>query len=329
MKYKKPPRLGREVSAVGFGTWNISGQWKNSDDAEAIRAVRAALDVGITLFDTAPIYGFGRAEEVLGKALQGRRDEAFIASKCGLVWSRGSKRKVRNDLSPASLKGEIDQVLTRLRTDRVDLWQIHWPNDDYPLDETVGALEELRSVGKILAYGACNFSSSRMDAALRYGSPVSHQGLYNLLERNPSGYHGVELEYRSEEEILPQVRELGLAFFPYSPLMQGLLSGKIRSAEYFKEKDVRNGNAKLKGERLEAHLKAVEELIPLADEAGVSLAQLSIAWLLGKQEISSVIAGARTEEQIKANAAAAELSLDEDLLERIERIIATHAEDLE
>jgi aryl-alcohol dehydrogenase-like predicted oxidoreductase len=329
MRYKKPERLEREVSAVGFGTWNISGQWNNSDDDEAVRAVDAALDAGITLFDTAPIYGFGHAEEVLGRALKGRRDEAFIASKCGLVWTKGSKRKVANNLSPESLKQEIDQVLKRLQTDRVDLWQIHWPNDDYPLSDTIGALEEIRTAGKILAYGACNFSADRMTEALKYGSPVSHQGLYNLLERNPSGYHGVELEYRSEDEILPQARELGLAFFPYSPLMQGLLSGKISSADYFASKDVRNSNAKLKGERLEQHLRVVSKLIPLAEELGVSLAELSIAWLVQKEEVTSVIAGARTVEQIRTNAVAADLTLDRGLLDRIDLILEEHSGILE
>lgn len=329
MRYKQPERLGRAVSAVGFGTWNISGQWNNSDDAEAARAIHAALDAGITLFDTAPIYGFGHAEEVLGRALRGRRNEAFIAGKCGLVWSGGSRRKVRNDLSPESLKVEIDQVLQRLQTDRIDLWQIHWPSDDYPLGDTIGALEEIRTAGKILAYGACNFSAARMTEAEQYGRLVSHQGLYNMLERNPSGYHGIELEYRTEEEIFPLVRREGLAFFPYSPLMQGILSGKIRSADYFAHKDVRNANAKLKGDRLEQHLRVVSELIPLAEEMGVSLAELSIAWLVRRPEIASVIAGARTEEQIQANAAAADLRLDQGLLDRIDAVLAVHAAHLE
>lgn len=321
--------MERQVSAVGFGTWNISGQWNNTDDDEAVRAVNAALDAGITLFDTAPIYGFGHAEEVLGRALKGRRDEAFIASKCGLVWSGGSKRKVENNLSPESLMQEIDQVLTRLQTDRVDLWQIHWPNDDYPLSDTIGALEEIRTAGKILSYGACNFSADRMIEAEEYGRPVSYQGLYNMLERNPSGYHGIELEYRSEKEIFPLVKSKGLAFLPYSPLMQGLLSGKIRSADYFARKDVRNANEKLKGERLEQHLRVVAELNPLAEELRVSLAELSIAWLVQKEEITSVIAGARTVEQIRTNAAAADLSLDQGLLDRIDRILEEHSGILE
>lgn len=320
--------MDAEVSVIGYGSWGVSGQWSHHDDDEGVRAIHAAMDGGVNLFDTAPIYGFGHAEEVLGRALRerGQRDRWFVASKAGLRWN--GKGRVRNDLSRGSLCQEIDEILKRLKTDYIDLWQIHWPADKVPLEETLSTMDEIRRKGKVRYIGVCNFSVNRLKEALSLAPVASWQGLYNLLEPNASRYHSIDLEYRTGREVLPFTRERGLMVLPYSPLMQGLLSGKWSAENLpFDDRDVRASNPEFQGGALPRNLSAARELKALAAELGWSLPDLALAWLTDQPAVTSVIAGARRTDHAQANARAGDLTLPAGVGERIETIIGKSQED--
>lgn len=327
MKYKTVPAMpGLAFSSVGFGCWGISGgaSWNGSTDAESMRTVRTAVDVGITFFDVAPVYGFGHAEEVLGAALGGRRDSVLIASKCGLVWD--DKGAVRNDLSPESITREIDESLRRLGTDHLDIYQMHWPDPATPLEDTMETLVRIKDAGKIRHIGVTNFSVDQT-AQCRAVAPVaSYQGLYNLLEHDPVSYHTHALEYRTRSEILPMVTRDGMAFFPYSPLFQGLLTDSFARAGNFDEHDVRATNPKLNGEAFEAYFEAADGLRSFAAEIGHPLSHLAINWLVSQEAVTSVIAGGQTPAHVTQNAEAVSWDLTHEMVERIDAILAPYKE---
>ena len=246
MKFREIPGTGVMASTVGFGLWGLSGQWEGgANDTEAVRALHAAVDIGINFFDTAPVYGLGHAEEVLGKGLKNLRSKVLIASKCGLVW--GEDKKVSRNLSRNSITAEIDQSLSRLGTDYIDLWQIHWPSADSVLEETMEAMESVRKSGKVRWLGVCNFSSLDTRRAKELAGIVTWQGLYNVIERNSTSYRGDSLEYRTEDEILPVAEELHLGILPFSPLMMGQLAGAFDERKTFGDDDVRSGNPRITG----------------------------------------------------------------------------------
>jgi aryl-alcohol dehydrogenase-like predicted oxidoreductase len=323
MLMEKPGKIDTPMSAVGFGTWGISGNWGGTNDKESIAAIHKAIDLGINLFDTAPVYGLGHSEEVLGKALKKKRGQVIIASKCGIIWD--DHKQVKKDLTGESLRKEINQVLTRLQTDYVDIWQIHWPDPNTPIIETMNALMEIKNSGKIRYIGVSNFSLALTKEAMKYGEVVSHQGLYNMLEQNPNRYHSSDLTYRTRDEILPFVEEQGMAFFPYSPLMQGLLAGRFKTGQHFSKKDVRKNNPKLQGYLLITYLEIAEKLKTIAVGIGKPLSQLAINWLINQKTVSSVICGARNPRHIEDNAQAADWKLDENTLKEIDSLLASYS----
>jgi aryl-alcohol dehydrogenase-like predicted oxidoreductase len=319
MQSRNIPGIAQELSVIGLGTWNISGQWGEVSEDTAIELIHAAIDNGINLIDTAPIYGMGNSDILVGKALKDRRDKVVLAGKCGLVWN--NKGAVRNDLSKSTLLQEIDRNLERLQTDYIDIYQIHWPNPEYPLEETVETLERIKKQGKILNWGVCNFSKQDLETILELGSPKSFQGLYNMLEQDAQRYHSMDLEYRTKSEIIPIVEQQHLAFFPYSPLMQGMLTGKIQKTTEFDENDVRKSNDNFKGERFDSILNLLSELKPIAEEAGTNLLGLSMAWLTKQKAVSSVISGARNRTQVESNAALGDLKLDDSSWDAVENLL--------
>jgi aryl-alcohol dehydrogenase-like predicted oxidoreductase len=324
MKMKTAAAVDLSFSAVGFGCWAAGGSivWNHSDDQETIRTIQRAVDLGINFFDVAPVYGFGHAEEMLGRALGSRRSEVIIGSKCGLRWD--DQGRIVNDLRPERIAQEIEDSLRRLNTDYIDIYQIHWPDPQTPLDATMPALTGLQDEGKIRYIGVSNFSAARTDEARRYGAVVSQQGLYNLLERNPSQYHGIPLEYRTEAEILPHCRQHGMAFFPYSPLFQGLLTDHFKMEGQFDEHDVRSANPKLNGERFQTYFAIRQQLVALTQDIGRPLSQVAINWLIAQPEVTSVICGAQTVAQIEENAGSASWTLTPDVMDAIERILQPH-----
>lgn len=311
------------ASAVGFGCWAIGGTWNNVSDDESIRAIKAAIDGGINFFDVAPVYGKGHAETVLGKALQHeKRHEVIIATKCGLPWSQDLRKKTRKDLSKASIFKEIDDSLMRLKTDYIDLYQVHWPDPNTPVGETAAALAELKTQGKIRHVGVSNYSLEMTREMMAGTEVATFQGLYNLLEQNPEHYHTIPLQYRARDEALPFCKKHGIKYLPYSPLMQGLLTGTLDRAGNWDENDDRRNNPKLNGEAFEPYFNCVEDLKALAAEARVSLTHLAIQWLVAQDEIGPVIAGAYTVAQVRDNAASLHASVSAELLRRAESIVA-------
>ena len=280
-------RIGSlEVSVVGLGCNNFGGRL---DAGATARVVHSALDVGVTLFDTAELYGQGRSEEYLGRALRGRRHGAVIATKFGYKTAPANHRG-----QPANVRRAVDASLQRLGTDVIDLFQLHSPDPTTPIADTLGALDELVHAGKVREIGCSNFSAAQLRQAEAAVQPahahfVSVQNEYSLIHREP------------EAEVLPECERLGLAFIPYFPLASGLLTGKYRAG-----KPIPNGTRLGEGddELSEENLAVVEELVHFAETRGHTLLELAIGWLLARPIVASVIAGATKPEQVQGNAAA-------------------------
>ena len=325
MKFKQIKDM--QASTIGFGCWAIGGTWNNVTDAESIRTIHTAVGEGINFFDVAPVYGKGHSETVLGQALKSTsRDKVIIATKCGLPWNpEDPLRKTRKDLSRASIFFEVEESLKRLGTDYLDLYQVHWPDPQTSVIETAQALKELQKQGKIRHVGVCNYSIGMIKEMQSVVDVATVQGLYNLMEQNPEQYHNIPLQYRTRDEMLPFCREHDMKYLPYSPLMQGLLTGNFKAEGNFDDKDDRRNNPKLNGELFrDVYFPCAQRLNELADAAGIPLAHLAIHWLVNQDEVGSVIAGAHTVEQVKENARFLNSSVSEVLLAEAESIVARY-----
>ncbi|HXO03970.1 MAG TPA: aldo/keto reductase, partial [Stellaceae bacterium] len=233
------------ASRIALGTWAIGGwMWGGADERDAIRTIQAAFDHGITLIDTAPAYGFGRAEEIVGEALQanGFRDRMLIATKCGLSW-RGDK--VYRDAAARQIRREVEESLRRLRTDHIDLYQVHWPDPLVPIEEIAAVMGELLQQGKIRAIGVSNFDPAQMNAFRRIAPLFTTQPPYNLFER------------AIEADVLPYAKDTSLVVLAYGALCRGLLSGRMSSATVFNGDDLRRTDPKLQPPRFKQYLAAV------------------------------------------------------------------------
>jgi aryl-alcohol dehydrogenase-like predicted oxidoreductase len=277
---------GIETSRIGLGTWAIGGwMWGGTDEVQSIATIRSAVERGITLIDTAPAYGFGRSEEIVGKALAeaGLRDRVQIATKLGLAWKDG---KVFRDSRPADIREEIEASLRRLRTDVIDLYQVHWPDLETPIAETAQTLEELRREGKIRAIGVSNYSTAQMDAFRQSAKLDAVQPPYNLFERE------------IEADVLPYAQASGLTVLSYGALCRGLLTGKITTATTFKGDDLRKSDPKFQGARFRQYLAAVKELEDLARERfDKPVLALAVRWVLD-QGPTIALWGARRPDQL-------------------------------
>ncbi|WP_335871230.1 aldo/keto reductase [Bacillus sp. 2205SS5-2] len=316
MQYKQFNSIEDPLSVVGIGTWQFSGKsdWQEFTEKEAIHIVHSAIDSGINFIDTAPVYGLGNAEKVVGKALKGKRNEVFLATKLGLPWNENNE--VRNDLSKESIFKEIDDSLTRLQVDYVDLYQIHWPDAKTDIRETMEALAGLKEQGKIRHIGVSNFSIELMKQAMEVTELVSHQGLYNLLEQNSDSYHGIPLDYRVKDSLLPFLKENDQFFLPYSPLMQGLLAGKTTF-----DTGVTINNPKLQGEKLQSYLQAAQEISEIVDKP---IHEIALNWLIKQDTVGPVIGGATKMDHLQKNIEALSWEMDEDTFtkinERVEKL---------
>jgi aryl-alcohol dehydrogenase-like predicted oxidoreductase len=260
---------GLTTSRVGLGTWAIGGwMWGGTDEAQSIATIRAAVERGVTLIDTAPVYGFGRSEEIVGKALAegGLRDKVQIATKVGLGWKDG---RVYRDSRPVRIRQEIEDSLRRLRTDAIDLYQVHWPDIETPFAETARTLQALRREGKIRAIGVSNYSPAQMEAFRRVTRLDAVQPPYNLFERE------------IEADVLPYAANSRLTVLSYGALCRGLLSGRITSETTFDGDDLRKVDPKFQGYRLRQYVSAVDALKTLARERfGKSVLALAVRWVL-------------------------------------------------
>src|SRR5882757_1330181 len=276
-----------QVSRIALGTWAIGGwMWGGTDEAESIRTIHAALDQGITLIDTAPVYGFGRSEEIVGKALaeSGRRKNAVIATKVGLDWKDG--QPFRN-ASKARIMKEVDDSLRRLRTDVVDLYQVHWPDPLAPTEETAEAMAALLKAGKIRAVGVSNFTPAQMDAFRAVAPLHAAQPPYNLFERD------------RENDVLPYCQEHAMAVLAYGPLCRGLLTGRMTPATRFDGDDLRRHDPKFQAPRFEQYLRAVSRLDEFVQRNyRRRVIHLALRWVLDSSETNIALGGARRPDQL-------------------------------
>jgi aryl-alcohol dehydrogenase-like predicted oxidoreductase len=309
------------TSVIGFGTWPIGGaRYGASDDRQAIRAIQAALDLGITCFDTAPSYGNGHAEELLARALGSRRDEAVIVTKGGLVWDAESRVHGRD-----SRRQRLDEVLEgslrRLETDYVDLYLIHWPDPATPLDDVAASLESLVERGKARAVGVSNFSCTQLQqlaGAMTSIRPVANQVSFSLFDR------------RWAVDGFDICRELGVGVMAYGPLAHGLLAGAITRETVFDATDWRAagvifGQSLLTPENRERNLTVVDRLRDFAAARDTTLPRLAIGWVLRHAPVAVALVGARNEREIAEAAGAAEVHLTDDDLQEIKEIMADAA----
>ncbi|MCX2561725.1 aldo/keto reductase [Acetobacter farinalis] len=300
------PGLAKPASRIALGTWAIGGaMWGGADDANAARTIDKALDLGINVIDTAPVYGFGHSEEVVGRAVEGKRDKVILATKVGLNWQGG---KIFRDSRPARIEQEIEDSLRRLRTEYIDLYQVHWPDVETPLEETARALENLVKAGKVRALGVSNFSPAQMDEFSKFAPLATIQPPYNLFERE------------IEQDVLPAAVRNKLVVLAYGPLCRGLLSGRMTADRKFEGDDLRNHDPKFQQPRFDQYLKAVEDLKGIAEKHGKSMLALAVRWVLDRGP-TIALWGARKPEQISGVEEAFGWTLDEADMKAIDTIL--------
>ncbi|MCC9605840.1 aldo/keto reductase [Blastopirellula sp. JC732] len=339
MKTRPLGQSGIEASVVAFGAWAIGGwTWGGADEKESIAAIHAFLDAGGNLIDTAPVYGFGASEEVVGKAIADRRDKVVLATKCSMRWDlsdeqvkrakkrfsttrqnvdwSGEKTEESFDVYIYSgrdgIRQEVERSLKRLQTDVIDLYQTHWQLDATPIEERMGALEELKKEGKIRAIGVSNATPEQMDEYRKYGQLDSDQEKYSMLDRG------------MESTNLAKCASDNIAFLAYSPLAQGLLTGKITPEREYAEGDQRLFKERFKPDNVRQVLAMLEPMQAIAARHQISLSQLTMAWTLAQRGCSHVLCGARTPQQAIDNAGAGSVELSGEELAAITAAVTSY-----
>jgi len=309
-----------DVSRIGLGAMGMSTAYTGagSDDAEAIRTIHRALDLGVTFIDTAEIYGPYTNEQLVGRALAGRRDEVVLATKFGWI-SYSGREPGQLDSSPKSIRTAVDGSLQRLQTDHIDLCYQHRVDPATPIEDTVGAMAELVAEGKIRHIGLSEAGPETIRRAHAVHPVTALQSEYSLFTRDP------------EARVLPVLRELGIGFVPYSPLGRGFLTGAIRSREQLDDTDFRKTNPRFEGENFEHNLRLVERVEQVAREVGATPAQVALAWLLAQGDDIAPIPGTKRVARVEENAAADGVELSAEQLEALNQLPAAagehHSED--
>jgi aryl-alcohol dehydrogenase-like predicted oxidoreductase len=314
----QPRQLGNsdlQLTRIGLGTWAMGGGdwkfgWGPQDDHESIRTIHRALDLGINWIDTAPAYGLGHCEEVVGRALAGIGRRPIVATKCGRVWDE--QRQLSPRLKAQSIRAEVEASLKRLRTEVIDLYQVHWAQPDEDIEEAWTAIADIVRQGKVRWAGVCNFSVTQLDRVRAIAPVVSLQPPYSLLNR------GVEAE------LLPYCAAHNLGVVAYSPMQKGLLTGKVTREwiEQLPAADHRHNDPQFQEPRLTANLELAAGLQRVAEKNRRSVSQLAIAWDLRRPEVTAAIVGARRPSQIEETIGAADWQLAADDLAEIDRLLA-------
>jgi len=319
MEYITLGKSNVKVTRIAFGAWAIGGwMWGGADKKVALKAIHKSIDLGITSIDTAPAYGFGLSEEIIGKAVKGVRKEVQILTKYGMIWDKKIGKfffnSTDNEGKPVSMYryagkesviNECEQSLKRLRTDYIDLLQIHWSDPTTPIQETMEAMEILKKTGKIRAAGVCNYNLEDMQTATGFISLTSNQVPYSMLRRD------------IEKDILPWCIENNVFILAYSPLQRGLLSGKIKKGHQFNTGDTRPSTPYYKESNIKKTNELLEKLKPVAHDKNATLSQLVLRWTMQMPGISVVLAGARDPVQIQENAGALTFKLTEEEMKLI------------
>jgi aryl-alcohol dehydrogenase-like predicted oxidoreductase len=296
------------VSRIGLGAMSMSGSYGAApDEAESVRTIHRALELGVTLLDTAEVYGPYHNEELVGRAIKGRRDQVVLATKFGFI-SHTGREAGRLDSSPASVRAAVEGSLTRLGTDYIDLCYQHRVDPDTPIEDTVGALAGLVAEGKVRHIGLSEAWVGTIRRAHAVHPITALQSEYSLWTRDP------------EEEVLPVLRELRIGLVPYSPLGRGFLTGQIRSPGDLEDGDFRKTNPRFQGENFAHNLRVAEEVRQVAAEAGATPAQVALAWLLAKGDDIVPIPGTKRVSRVEENVAADDVRLTADQLAKLTRI---------
>ncbi len=320
MKMRKIGTTDIEASVVALGAWAIGGGpwWGESDDKQSIRAIHAALDLGVNMIDTAAIYGFGRSEDVVGKAIKNRREQVILATKCGLWWHDETGKTffemdghtIKRTLTPKTIVREIELSLQRLGTDYIDLYQTHWQSldpDNEPISDTMACLLKLKQEGKIRAIGASNVTVEQIKAYQAVGPLDAIQPRYSMLDR------------KIEADLLPYCREQHISILAYSPLEQGLLTGKIDMNYVAEEGTARAGIPWFKPEDRRKVIDMLEGWNPLTRKYECTFSQLVIAWTVAQPGLTFALCGARKPEHSIENAGAGNIELEPEDIQQMRR----------
>jgi len=311
MEYTTLGKSNVKVPRLTFGAWAIGGwMWGGADKKDALKAIHKSLDLGITTIDTAPVYGFGLSEEIVGEAVKGVRKDVQILTKYGMIWDKKIGKfyfnSTDNDGKPVSIYRyagkesvikECEKSLKRLRTDYIDLLQIHWSDPTTPIKETMEAMEILQKAGKIRAAGVCNYNLEDMKTAADFIHLASNQVPYSMLRRD------------IEKDIVPWCIKNNVSILPYSPLQRGLLTGKFKKGYHFNPGDTRPDTPYYKDSNIKKTNELLEKLNPLAQDRNATLSQLVLRWTMQMPGITTVLAGARNPAQIEENSGALNFQL--------------------
>lgn len=309
-------RLGNsdlEITRVGLGTWAIGGPWQfgwgKQDDNDSRKAILEALEAGINWLDTAPIYGCGHSEEIIGKTLKQTSIRPLIATKCSLLWN--DKREKISCLKEKSILAECDASLKRLSVDVIDLYQMHWGSPDEDLEEGYGAMAKCVKAGKVRYLGVSNYTLDQIKRVMKIHPLTSLQPPYSMFRRD------------IEKKFLPFCKKNNIAVLVYSPMHKGMLTDQfnIKKMQSMPEDDVRKKSADFLMPKLEINLKIIEKLKQIAAKKKITLAQLAIAWTIRNPEVTAAIAGARRPGQIKETSPAADITLSDNDINEIEKIL--------
>jgi aryl-alcohol dehydrogenase-like predicted oxidoreductase len=322
MEYRKLGNSGLEISAICFGAWAAGGwMWGGTERNDAIKAIRAAYDLGVTSIDTAPIYGQGNSEEIVGEAIKNLpRSNVQILTKYGMRWdlakgnfdfkstdTKGKQIDIYRYAGKESIIKECEDSLRRLGTDYIDLYQIHWPDLTTPIEETMETVAQLIKQGKVRYAGVCNYNVAQLKEARKYINIVSNQVPYSMVKRD------------IEEEVTPWCLQHTISILAYSPLERGLLTGKMKPGHIFQEGDHRADLYFFTDENIKRTNVFLDKIRPLAAKKGATLARLVLRWTIEQPGITIALAGARNEKQSVENAAAITISLSADEIEFINK----------
>lgn len=312
MEYRKLGSSDLEVSVIGYGAWGIGGApfWNNEGKTKSINSIRKAYDLGINFFDTAPVYGFGYSEELIGEALKSVRDKAIIATKCGLRWDKEALGSIRKDASRNSILEEVDQSLKRLGTEMIDLYQVHWPDVETDSKETMETLLEIQEKGKIRHIGVSNYSVEQIKDSLQYGKIVSLQPEFSLLARD------------IQKSQVPVCLENDIGIIAYSPLASGVLTGKYNKDTKFNDWRSKGIIGTFTGDGFVRNIEKVDRLKEIADKEGKTCAQTAVNWVLRQKGLSTALVGVKNQDQVEENLKAVGWEPSPEHCEKIEEIFA-------
>lgn len=324
MRFRMLGKSGIQASVIGLGSW-IDEEWLGGspDEQNLIETIAAALDNDINFIDTAPLYGLGLAEEMIGRAIRGKRDQVVLADKCGLVWDIEQGRyafdyrgkKVNRSLSEQSIRRELEQSLHRLGTDHIDLYQIHVFDPDHPVEEPIQVLQGLKQEGKIRAIGLCSPSMAQLEVWHRDGELDIVQQPYSMADR------------RAELDIIPYCFNHGISVIAWSPLIQGLLTGKIGPNQKYAPDAFEGQSVRFNSEKLQEAAYRISEFNPIAHRYGVDLTQLVLAWTIQSAGVTHVLVGVTDTQRLNEIARAGDVSLSQDEVGRINAIIESGLEE--